>query len=147
MTPESKLSVLHRYALEDARAAGGPAPDAHNVQEMYASMAQSGDVLFLPGDPNLDNQKRNLAIRAFLEFELNDMISFGRNWCEQQAGLHGDAPWLREWKEIVNRADPDELVDILLSHDENRVRQRISMPYAEMLDFMTVLRVKRREFA
>jgi hypothetical protein len=97
----------------------------------------------LPGDPNWDNQKRNLAIQAYIQFEMPGLFSRGREWCLRQLERREKEPWLQEWIEILDRGDPSELADILLSPDQDRVRQRSSMVFAEEPDYGTVLRIKR----
>jgi hypothetical protein len=137
------IESLIKYSVKDALAAGLPMPPcSSDPNELAVFMSRAGDVLFLPGDPNYDNQKRNIAIHVFLSFQHTQIIEFCKEWLEKWS-QNKSAPWYREWQAIANRADPEELTDILLSHDEERVRQRISSPLGEMLDFETILRIKR----
>lgn len=131
------------YAQSDAKSTGLSLPADVSQESLVDFMAKAGDLLFIPGDPNLDNQKRNIAIRVFVTFTSREMFEFGRDWLNKWKKYQA-ASWHKEWVEIVERRDAVELTDILLSSDQNRVRQRLSMPFAEMLDFSTVLQIKRR---
>jgi hypothetical protein len=134
---------MQRYAAADVSAAGRPTPCSDDLTQLAAVMSQAGEHFFLPGDPNWDNQKRNLAIQAYIQFEMPGLFSRGREWCLRQLERREKEPWLQEWIEILDRGDPSELADILLSPDQDRVRQRSSMVFAEEPDYGTVLRIKR----
>jgi hypothetical protein len=100
-------------------------------------------VLFLSGDPNLDNVKRNIAVQVFLDFSVAEIVSFGAAWLKKWEYKNAES-WHQEWTEILARGSPSELTDILLSPAPDRVRQRSSMPFAEMLGVDKVLSIKRR---
>ena len=136
-------STLCRYAEDDARAAGLSLPRRQTDDELASYMAVAGHILFQLGDPNLDNQKRNIAIQVFLQFDAATIFAFGLAWL-QRWKQNCEAPWYKEWEHILQRGSPAELYDILLSHEQERVRQRTSMPFAEMLGFERVLEIKRK---
>lgn len=137
------MGALQTYAQADAEAAGLLAPNPGTPEVLAAFMSKAGNVLFLPGDPNLDNQKRNIAIQVFLSFEMSEIIAFGRAWLQKWI-RNSHTRWHQEWTLILDRGDPAEITDILLSHHQDRMRQRLSMPFAEMLDFSVVLAIKRK---
>jgi hypothetical protein len=138
-----RSASLLKYAAQDSSASGIPLPkDISNVEELTSFMSRAGEVLFLPGDPNFDNQKRNIAIQVFLKFQPDQIVDFCKNWLDKWT-CNSTALWYQEWMAIVERADPYEFEDILLSHHEQRVRQRLSSPMGEMFDFETILRIKR----
>lgn len=113
-----------------------------SADDLASFMSRAGDVLFLPGDPNYDNQKRNIAIQVFLRFNSNQIFDFCKNWLDKWSH-NKTSLWYQEWMAISERSDSEELADILLSLHEQRVRQRSSSPLGEMLDFETILRIKR----
>ncbi len=53
----------------------------------------------------------------------------------------------REWKELLLARNPDEIVAILVSEDEDAVRLRQSSPFAGVLDAREVWKIKRRHEA
>lgn len=141
---EYKAEKLSIYAKADALAIGVDAPpDGSTLQALADFMAVAGDTLFIHGDPNYDNQKRSISIEVFLRFDSTEMVAFGRAWLKKWL-KNANQPWYIEWVGIFERADRDEIADILLSHDENRTRQRSSSPLGEMLDVNVVLAIKRR---
>jgi hypothetical protein len=111
--------------------------------ELADSLNRSGYVLFIPGDPNLDNAKRNIAVQVFLDFSVGELVAFGTTWLKKWASNNKES-WYQEWTKIIARGSATELQEILLSASPERVRQRSSMPFAEMLGFDTVLAIKRR---
>jgi hypothetical protein len=138
-----RLATLLGYAQADAKATGLSVPGPATPEALVDFMAHAGEHLFLPGDPNLDSQKRNVAIQVFLAFEIPAIVAFGKAWLQRwQQNSH--TSWHQELAEIFERADPADLSDILLSHDQESVRQRSSMPFAEMLEFDVVLGIKRK---
>lgn len=138
-----KSSTLLKYAAHDSLVTGLALPaSSSEVGDLAVFMSRAGEVLFLRGDPNYDNQKRNVAIQVFLEFQPQQIIEFCEKWLEKWR-KNKNARWYKEWVGVAERADPEELTDILLSHKEERVRQRLSSPLGEMLDFETILRIKR----
>ncbi|WP_138517072.1 hypothetical protein [Rhodoferax bucti] len=142
-TTYSTSAVLLQYAESDSLTTGMPLPvNTSDPDQLIKFMSRAGGILFLHGDPNLDNQKRNIAIQVFVSFQPNQIFDFCRSWLRKWSQNKG-ALWYQEWQSITDRADPTELADILLSHDEHRVRQRLSSPVGEMLDFETILKIKR----
>lgn len=138
-----RSASLLKYATQDSIASGMLLPkDISDVDNLISFMSRAGDVLFLPGDPNFDNQKRNIAIQVFLNFQPDQIFDFCKKWLDKWK-CNRRALWYQEWLAIAERADPNELEDILLSQHEQRVRQRLSSPLGEMLDFETILRIKR----
>lgn len=113
-----------------------------STDDLASFMSRAGDILFLPGDPNYDNQKRNIAIQVFLKFHPNQIFDFCKNWLDKWS-RNKTSLWHQEWMALSERSDPVELADVLLSHHEQRVRQRLSSPLGEMLDFEVILRIKR----
>lgn len=105
--------------------------------------AAHGDVLLIPGDPNLDNAKRNIAVQVYLEFTAEEMAEFGTACLKKWECNIGES-WYQEWSEIIERGSAAELQEILLSAAPDPVRQRSSMPFAEMLGSDAVLAIKRR---
>ena len=91
----------------------------------------------------MDNAKRNIAVQVFLDFSVGEIIAFGAAWLKKWKNNSRES-WYQEWAEIIARGSPAELQEILLSASPERVRQRSSMPFAEMLGFDTVLAIKRR---
>lgn len=53
----------------------------------------------------------------------------------------------REWKELLLARNPDEIVAILLSEDEDAVRLKQSSPFAGVLDAREVWKIKRSHAA
>lgn len=140
---KGRFASLLKYAAQDSSASGIPLPqDISDIDSLTSFMSRAGDVLFLPGDPNYDNQKRNIAIQVFLNFKPDQSFDFCKQWLGKWI-CNRNALWYQEWMAIAERADASELEDILLSHHEKRVRQRLSSPLGEMLDFETILRIKR----
>lgn len=140
---EARIRTLWAYACNEAKQTGQLAPSSMQPHDLTDSMNRSGDVLFIAGDPNLDNVKRNIAVQVFLDFTLEEIIAFGATWLNKWEKNHKES-WHQEWREIIERGSPLEIQDILLSASPQRVRQRSSMPFAEMLGFDTVLSIKRR---
>ncbi len=139
-----KAEKLSIYAKADALAIGVDAPpDESTLQTLAEFMAVAGDTIFIHGDPNYDNEKRNISIEVFLRFDSSEIVAFGRAWLKKWL-KNANQPWYIEWVGIFDRADRDEIAEILLSHDENRTRQRSSSPLSEMLDVNVVLAIKRR---
>lgn len=139
----ARLIKLKAYVQADAAVTGLRTPEQDTPEALADFMSVAGESLFLPGDPNLDNAKRNVAIQVFLTFEMSEIVEFGRAWLRRWQ-QNTQERWYQEWVDIIDRADCTELSDILLSHDQERVRQRLSMPFAEMLGFSVVLDIKRR---
>ena len=142
-TLTESLVVLRRYADADIARTGCRAREGSGRTDLEESMNACGRAIFGQDDPVHDNVKRNLAVQVFLEFESETIFAFGRAWLEKWRQNEHEA-WFQEWRVIVERQDSTELADILLSSDEERIRQRLSMPFVGMLDFDAVLRTKRR---
>lgn len=141
---DCKFKKMLFYARADALAIGAHTlPDSSSYRALADFMDFAGDTLFIHGDPNHDNSKRNISIEVFLKFNLNEIVAFGLSWLEKWK-KNRNQPWYIEWAAIFERADCDEIADILLSHDDERTRQRSSSPLGEMLDFNVILSIKRR---
>ena len=140
---EARIRALWAYARIEAKQTGQPVPSSIEPRELTDCMNRNGDVLFISGDPNLDNVKRNIAVQVFLDFSVAEIIAFGAAWLKKWENNNKES-WYQEWSEIITRGSRSELQDILLSAAPQRVRQRSSMPFAEMLGFDTVLSIKRR---
>lgn len=139
-----KIQKMKRYAQADALAIGlDTVPDASSLRALADFMALAGDIIYIHGDPNHDNEKRNISIEVFLGFEISEIVEFGRLWLEKWK-KNKNHSWFAEWAGILERADCDEIADILLSHDAERTRQRSSSPLGELLDFNTILEIKRK---
>lgn len=150
MDKETQLAWLLKYAQEDAAACGQPAPELpaeasldEKIAVVVRAMAKYGDTLFLPGDPNYDNQKRNLSIRLFLEASPEVLREKGRAWLERWRATKHDSLWFREWDHLLAQASDAELIHILLSHEQEPTRQRLSPPFAGVLTKAIVTDVLR----
>lgn len=152
MDKGTQLAWLLKYAQEDAAACGQPAPELpaeasldEKIVVVARAMAKYGDTLFLPGDPNYDNQKRNLSIRLFLEASPDVLREKGRAWLERWRATKHNTLWFQEWDRLLAQASDAELIHILLSHEQEPTRQRLSQPFAGILTEPVVLSVKRLE--
>lgn len=145
-----KSSYLKKYASQDALISGKDMPDVEGLSEpemiICLSRFMSDCEVFLPGDPNLDNQKRNLAIRLFIDFSINEIRRNGKSWLCKFESQHGDALWFKEWTNILDTFSDEDLVKIYLSSDEVSTRRRISRPTG-LLPFDVSLEVKRKGYA
>lgn len=139
----NNLSYIKQYAMEDASISGVPLPslegldDDWKIIELARFMSEHGSL----GDPG-DVIKRNLAIRAMIEFPVDAIRSFGLQWLERHRHAHGNAPWFCEWQEILQSASNDALARIYLSSDQESTRRRLSRPTG-MLGYDVSLSVKR----
>lgn len=79
----------------------------------------------------------------YLEFTAEEMAEFGTACLKKWECNIGES-WYQEWSEIIERGSAAELQEILLSAAPDPVRQRSSMPFAEMLGSDAVLAIKRR---
>lgn len=140
---QTRIRALWAHACQEAQQTGQPPPSSMEPLELADSLNRSGYVLFIPGDPNLDNAKRNIAVQVFLDFSVGELVAFGTTWLKKWASNNKES-WYQEWTKIIARGSATELQEILLSASPERVRQRSSMPFAEMLGFDTVLAIKRR---
>ena len=140
---EARLLELLAFAFTESEQLNLAPPVNADAWDIADCLHRNGDLLFLPGDPNLDNTKRDIAVQVFLDFSAQDLIEFGNSWLEKW-GENEYTPWHKEWREIIKRGEKSELKDILLSASQERVRQRSSSPFAGMLSFDKVLFIKRR---
>ena len=140
---QERIRALRAFARMEAGQTGQPIPSSSDPYELADCLNRSGDVLFIPGDPNLDNAKRNLAVQVFLDFPIEEILAFGAAWLQKWVRNSRES-WYQEWSGIIARGSASELQAILLSAAPERVRQRSSMPFSEMLGFDTVLAIKRR---
>lgn len=145
ITPQ-KIATLRFFAQADATAKRSLLPVFNSrtaVDEAIALarfMAHSEQ--FLPEDWNLDNQKRNVAIRMFLDFPLDVLRQHGHNWLERWRNKNGMTLWFQEWQQLIETAPDDVLARVLLSSEEEPTRQRLSMPFSGLLEADVVLQVK-----
>lgn len=142
---DAAAQTLQNYAREDAISTGLAFPEGLSNDKIVEFLNQAGDLLFMPGDPNLDNQKRNISIQVFLRFSPEVLFNFANLWLERWS-VSSAIGWHKEWSQIVDRRDAAELTDILLSSHQDRTRQRLSMPFAQLLGFGAVLKIKRGDF-
>lgn len=147
ITPQ-KLAALRYYAAADAALKGMEFSvlDSQSAEDEAVSLARfmAMSEQYSADDWNLDNRKRNVAIRLFLEVSLADLRDYGRAWLERWRAKSGNAHWFREWEEVLNSGSDDLLTRILLSSEDEPTRQRLSMPFSGLLDADTVLSVKRQ---
>lgn len=145
-----KSDYLKTYASQDALFCGKTMPDVDGLSEPEAiiclSRFMSDCEVFLPEDPNLDNQKRNLSIRLFIDFSINEIRESGKLWLNKFKSQHGHALWFKEWTDILDTFSDDELIKIYLSSDETSTRRRISRPTG-LLPFDVSLEVKQKGYA
>lgn len=141
------LQYLRRYACIDAEASGLEFDIEEGLSEedeiiaLGRFMAHCGR--YMEEDANGDNQKRNIAIRLFMDADLETIRKYGRAWLGKWQNKYENQPWFTEWSSIIETATDDRLVYILLSADEDATRIRSSMPFPGLLDFDVVLKVKR----
>lgn len=143
-----KIAALRHYAEADAALKGKALPvfDCESAEGEAVSLARfmAHSEQYLLDDWNLDNRKRNVAIRLFLEVPLADLRRYGLAWLERWREKNGEAHWFKEWEELINSGSDELLAHTLLSSEEEPTRQRLSMPFSGLLDFDTVLRIKRQ---
>lgn len=146
MILSEKLSYLLKYAFEDKKATGRQMPALDGYSEsgqivlISRYMATCGR--YPDDDPNLDSQKRNLAIRTFIDHDIDKIRAHGIAWLERFAAEHGHAPWYSEWYRILRESSDEEIARIYLSSDEESDRLRISRPTG-LLTEGVALEVKR----
>lgn len=135
--------MLMYHSKTDALITGLPIPENPNIRDLVDYLSLAGDAIYMHGDPNLDNQKRNISIEVFLSFDLQDIVSFGKSWLKKWE-KNKNQFWHREWVEIIERADYEEISEILLASHSESTRKRSSSPLGELLDFDVMLSIKRR---
>jgi hypothetical protein len=140
---EARVAALRAHARHEAQQVGRPVPDSYDPMVLAACLNASGEIVFMDGDPNYDNAKRNIAVQVFLEFSIDELVAYGAAWLQKWERNSGES-WYLEWSQIIARGSAQEIQDILLSSSPERVRQRSSCPFAEMLGFDRVLAIKRR---
>lgn len=142
----NKLDHLIIYATEDASVSKLVMPsldglsETEQIKALAQFMAESGQ--FFKDDANLDNQKRNLCIRTFIDFSINEIRANALRWLDKFREAHGTTSWFKEWEWIAASATDDEIAKIYLSHDQESTRKRISTP-SGLLSFDVALEVKR----
>lgn len=143
----AKIDYLLHYATLDALISSLPQPDIKGlaIKEQVIVLARfmSNSGQFFAEDANLDNQKRNLAIRTFIEFSIDEIREYGKIWLDKHREKNGTHPWFKEWEAIIKFATNDEIAKIYLSSDDDSTRKRISRPTG-LLPFETSLEVRRK---
>lgn len=143
---EQKLAYLRFYAQEDAKNKGvvPPIVDTASMENEIVILARfiASSDQFLPGDWNLDNQKRNLAIRLFIDFSFDEIRQYGNARLDKLSIDNSNFTWIQEWRKLLNPGSDDALARVLLSADEESTRLRSSKPISGLLDADTALQIK-----
>lgn len=137
-----KLTFIQEVAKAEALQTGLATPAKGSLKDYARFLMEYGKQLYGKGDPNGDSQKRNLSVEIFVEFEPDAWRRQGKMWLERHAG-HSNDLWHKEWVSLLNTADDEDLAKILLSSDEESIRQRISQPWLGLMSFQRVLEIKR----
>jgi hypothetical protein len=142
------LSLL-MYASQDAAIKGLPMPKVSGLStaDTITCLARfmSDCEMFLPDDPNLDNQKRNLAIRMFIDYPIDEIREYSKRWIDKFRQQEANSPWFKEWEIILATFTDEDLIKIYLSSDQESTRRRISRPTG-LLPFDVSLEVKQKGY-